>query len=354
MSAHGMQQMDYSRFDLGDFAADEHFVEWVLRPDLQSDAFWTQWQAENPAMAKKLHEARLLVLLMQSRKIRMQEHQKEDLWDRIQQETTGKEVSRRSKSQKRFMWYAAAACITLIIASLGALVYSNLSSKTELLVVENPRGKTSIVYLEDGTRIWLNADSRLSYEKSFEGVSARAVQLEGEAFFEVAEDKHKPFIVSAGEMKVRVLGTAFNVKAFADDEEIETTLLRGRVEASSSEKNSAPVVLDINQQAVLEKSTHHIAVRAVDADRVAAWKQGVLNFDNTSFADVKVSLERRYGVTIILEDQASLECHFSGVVKDEPITEVLDLLQTTSNISYEINGTTVRLKGSLCQKGSTP
>jgi ferric-dicitrate binding protein FerR (iron transport regulator) len=343
-----MNETDLSNYDLGDFVADEHFVEWVLRPDLQSDAFWTQWQIENPEQEKKIHEARLLVLLMQSRKIRMQEHQKDNLWKNIQMQTTEKEVVKKRASRRDFILYAAAACIALFLMVLG-VVYLNLDPGNEYIVAENKPGKTSVIYLEDGTKVWLNADSKLSYLKSFEQESARTVMLEGEAFFDVAEDKNKPFIVNTRQMNVKVLGTAFNVKAFASDEKIETTLLRGKVEASSTELDSRPVVLARNQRAVLNKKTNHIAVQNVNAEDVAAWKDGVLIFDNTSFAEVKASLERKYGVQITLEDHQSLKCHFSGVVKDEPITEVLALLQTTSKITYEIKGTAIRLRGSLCQ-----
>jgi ferric-dicitrate binding protein FerR (iron transport regulator) len=153
-------------------------------------------------------------------------------------------------------------------------------------------------------------------------------------------------------MMVRVLGTAFNVKAFPTDEKIETTLLRGRVEAGTIELHSRPVVLVKNQQAVLNVQTNSISVRDVEAADVASWKDGILIFDNTPFSEVKVSLERRYGVNITLDDPRSLSCHFSGVVRDEPIAKVLDLLQTTSKITYELNGTDVRLKGSLCQTSS--
>jgi transmembrane sensor len=348
----GMQETEYAKYDLGDFAADEYFVEWVLRPDLQSDAFWTQWQLAHPAEAKKLHEARLLVLLMQSRKIRMQENQKENLWQKIQLDTIDKEVSRKNRSRRNFMVYAAAACVALLLVTLVGLVYHNLTLHEQHIVAENPAGKTSIIHLEDGTKVWLNADSKLAYVKSFEGESTRTVTLEGEAFFDVAENKDKPFIVNARQMKVKVLGTAFNVKAFNADENIVTTLLRGRVEATLSENESKPVILAENQQAVLNTRTNRISVQDVEAEKIAAWKDGILIFDNTPFSEVKISLERRYGVIITLEDQESLHCHFSGVVKDEPITKVLDLLQTTSKITYEINGTAVRLKGSLCQHSS--
>lgn len=346
-----MQKTDYSNFDLGDFAADEYFVEWVLRPDQQSDTFWSQWQSEHPSQEKILHEARLTVLLMQSRKIRMHESQKENLWQRIQQETTEK-VSSENKSNSRFFMYAAAACFTLVAFVFGGMVYMNRDAGSHEVIAKNAPGKTSVIYLEDGTKVWLNADSKLSYQESFQNASTRIVRLEGEAFFDVAEDKTKPFIVQAQHLQVKVLGTAFNVRAFSNENKIETTLLRGRVEASSLKDNGAPVLLSPNQQAVWDEKSQRLLVQEVDADKIASWREGVLIFDNTPFAEVKVSLERRYGVTITLEDEQSLQCRFSGVVKNEPINEVLALLQTTSKITYEIKGTAVTVKGSLCQQSS--
>ena len=349
-----MRQLDYSKFDLADFAADEYFVTWVIHPNERSDSFWTVWQVENPEKGKVIHEARLLVLLMQSRKVRMHENQKELLWDRIHQETIGEIKEPQVVKLKKtftFIQKIAAAIIVFVLAS--AVVYLlNIGQNSSNQIAQNPKGKKSVIYLEDGTKVWLNADSKISYSSSFEGKKERVVELEGEAFFDVAEDKTKPFIVKTTDLQVRVLGTAFNVRSFREEKKIETTLLRGRVEVNRNKKSSAAgtVILEKNQQAVFSKDSDVISVLAVKPYDIATWKDGVMVFDNTPFSEMTISLERWYGVEIKLKDESSKNCRFSTTFHNEPITKVLELLKASSGMDYEIKGKTIMIYGSLCQE----
>jgi transmembrane sensor len=345
-----MEETDYRTFDIADFAANEHFVNWVLEPDAQSDTFWNDWQRNNTKRAKVIHEAKLLVLLMNSRKIRMPESRRDELWTRIQNKTEIHQEAPASaiheqKSDFSFLLKIAAS-ITIVVSIASFLYFSMFATSQE--VAENPKGKKSVIFLEDGTKVWLNADSRLTYLESFEGKTERIVTLEGEAFFDVAKDKAKPFIVKTAGIEIKVLGTEFNVKSFNGDRDVQTTLVHGSV-AIQSAKAEKGIVLTENEQAVFNKDSNAFSVSHVEARGLTSWKDGVMSFENTPISEIMVELERWYGVELILDDSASLDCRFSATLRNEPISVMLDLLKQTSNMNYEIKGKTVTLHGSLCQ-----
>jgi transmembrane sensor len=189
----------------------------------------------------------------------------------------------------------------------------------------------------------------LSYANSFAGEANRTVELEGEAFFDVAEDKTRPFIVKTGDLQIRVLGTAFNVKAFKGDKLSETTLLRGKVEVGVNNTDDR-TILKPEQQAVYARDLKKISVSTVQSEKIALWKEGALVFDNTPFSEMEIALERWYGVEIILTDESGSNCRFSSQFQNEPIIKVLELLKATSGIEYLINGNTITINGSLCQE----
>lgn len=347
--------MDYAGFDIADFAADEHFVSWVLHPDEQSDAFWNRWSAEHPEKSKILYEARLLVLLMNSRRLRLEDDQKENLWDAIQQKAfEGEELLQEEPEavpQNRFtLWWKVAASVALIVAATYFFPFNLTSSQT---IVHNPKGKKSVLYLPDGTKVWLNAESRLSYPESFEKLSVREVELEGEAFFDVTENKAQPFIVKTSQLQVKVLGTAFNVKSYENQNTIETTLVRGLVmielnENTSDQHPEKPIFLKENEQAVYSTVSKELSLHKIKTEPVTDWKEGKLSFVNRPFSEIERELERWYGVEIILENETSSACRFSTTIENEPINKILELFRTTSGITYEIQNNTIRINGNLC------
>ncbi len=360
--------MDYSRYDIADFAADPAFVNSVLAPDEESELFWRSWLAANPGKEKILQEARLLVLLMDSRQFRLDDSKKENLWLAIQKEALGsrhteqnrltvapggaieKHRATRSLWNARY-WYAAAAVLAGVVA-MAYSVYQFVYFPANYIVLENKKGKKSEAYLPDGTKVWLNASSKLICPVSFENRETREVTLEGEAFFDVTEDKSKPFIVQTSRLQVRVLGTAFNVKSYAGEDITETTLVRGKVmialNNAASKKDT--VMMKEHEQVTYSNASHAISLEKVKTDPVTSWTQGKLVFENQSFADIKPELERWYGVEIEAGDLEDNGCRFSTTIDDEPITKILDLFKATSAISYTITpDNTVILKGTLCK-----
>jgi len=360
--------MDYTRYDIADFAADPAFVNSVLIPDEDSELFWRNWLAANPGKEKVLLEARLLVLLMESRQFRLDDAKKENLWLSIQKDALGA----RRKEQNRFtvapdgalekrpvvrnFWtaryrYAAAAVLAGLLA-IGYSVYQFVYFPANYIVLENKKGKKSEAYLPDGTKVWLNASSKLTCPVSFENKDSREVMLEGEAFFDVTEDKSKPFIVQTSRLQVRVLGTAFNVKSYAGEDITETTLVRGKVMIALNDAagKQDTLLMKEHEQVTYSDASHALSLAKVQTEPVTAWTQGKLVFENRLFADIKPALERWYGVEIEADELEDNGCRFSTTIDEEPITKILELFKATSAISYTITpDNTVILKGTLCK-----
>lgn len=189
------------------------------------------------------------------------------------------------------------------------------------------------VILPDGSRITLNIDSKLIYPKKFND-TVREVTLVGEAFFDIIKDVNKPFIVNANELKIRVLGTSFNVKSYSEDNKIETTLVSGKVELIKDRET--PIILAPSQKAVFNKTEKKMKIEEVNSSDVIAWREGKLIFNKTTLQEVVVDLERKYQVQFIIDSQSLLDYEYTGTFDNLKINEVLDLLIISSPIKYTI------------------
>jgi ferric-dicitrate binding protein FerR (iron transport regulator) len=248
------------------------------------------------------------------------------------------------------MFYKVAAALI----TLAALFYTglNIFGGGREVVLENSKGKKSIIYLPDGTKVWLNAESRITYPSAFKDLDKREVFLDGEAFFDVTENKKKPFVVNTSRLQLKVLGTAFNVKSYSNENTIETTLVRGKVMIEVQDEGDGPVnsmVLAANEQAIYSTVLNQLSRSKVKADSVSSWKEGKLVFVNKPFSEIERELERWYGVEIITQDAVGRDCRFSTTIENEPITKILELFRATSDVTYEINDNTITIRGNICR-----
>jgi transmembrane sensor len=349
--------MDYSQFSSDDFIKDDRFQQWVLSPDEASDTFWWNFLLQHPHKQSPVQEARQFLLLFhfresdvfESRILSLKQRIDFDIDQGIISNVQPEEILESSKTESvgprsRFVWYAAASLVGIILM-VSALYFSNLFSFSKEEVTS--KGQRTFVALEDGTKVWLNADSRLSYPKSFRATKTREIQLEGEAYFDVAEDKQKPFIVHTSDILIKVLGTSFNVKSYRKDKTIETTLIKGKVTIESA--NDKKLTLLPSQQAVFEKQSKKLFLEHKDeAIDYTSWKEGRLIFHDQPLSDIVNELERWFNVSIEVEDRSSLSCHFSAKVNDKTLEEVMELFKDSEAIDYRIEGTKVYIKGKLC------
>jgi ferric-dicitrate binding protein FerR (iron transport regulator) len=209
-----------------------------------------------------------------------------------------------------------------------------------------PRGGQFLLTLTDGTRIWLNSDSKIKYPKEFNEGDLRKVELVyGEAYFEVSpSSKHKggKFRVITKDQMVEVLGTEFNIKAYNDEDSIYTTLVKGSVEI---DKGNYKEFLKPNQQSIISSGKDEITVIPVDTYDITSWRKGVFSFRNTSLYEITKVLSRWYDTNFIFENEDLKSIKYNGVLdKNHSIETILSILKTTNNIDYEIKDRTIILK----------
>lgn len=279
----------------------------------------------------------------------------EQTWQRIARR---KQTSWRAAQHK--YWRVAAAVLLLAAATASVWYVVGWSDRTINGSVTTDQklsaatGQIIMKLLPDGTKVWLNTRSTMRYPETFSGSAEREVWLEGEAYFDVAEDKQHPFIVHASGIQIRVLGTAFNVKSYSGDPTVETTLVRGKVSLETTGQQAKKIQLAPNQQAVFSRTSEDLALANVETDRYTSWINGSLVFEDSPVQDVIKSLERWYGVTIHLQDQNNLQCRLTARIDKESLTETLDLFRSTMGITYTIDGDQVDIHGTLCNPVPNP
>ncbi len=199
-----------------------------------------------------------------------------------------------------------------------------------------PRGGEYKIQLADGTNVWLNSQSELRYPVQFSG-EQRVVYLKGEGYFEVAPDREKPFIVNTGEgVNVKVLGTKFNVSAYAEDVDVTTTLLEGRVEVAMPE---AVVQIAPDEQIVFNKLENTFSQRRVDASAYAAWKDGAFIFEDQTLEQIMERLKRWYEMEVFYTHDEIKKYRFTGDLKKyENFKKAVRMIEEVAGAKVEING----------------
>lgn len=277
------------------------------------------------------------------------------------------EIPPRFGSLKKLIF--AAALLLLLFAGFHFLKLNNpvASGSKQVLEVITRNGTKTNILLPDGSTVWLNAGSRLSYDSSY-GDNQREVSLSGEAYFDVVKNPKKPFIIHTGKINIKVLGTVFNVKSYPGEKTIETCLIKGSIEVSFPSQNAKKIILKPNQKLVIEKGdgipvptpNNHIMtapvpmihiqhLNKVGSDSViqeTGWMQNRLYFNDISFHELMKNMERKYGVYFQLTDPSLDTIHFTGSFQNETVTQALDALRmtaekSTTDFSYEMQGNQV-------------
>ncbi|HTN07108.1 FecR family protein [Agriterribacter sp.] len=278
------------------------------------------------------------------------------------------------KSWKQWM-YAAAAVIIGGALWMYAIPEKHTAGLNEpvgqqVSEVRSQKGSRSTLILPDGSKVWLNADSRLTYHNSFNN-SKREVELEGEAFFDVVKDASRPFIVHTSGIDVKVLGTSFNVKSYPGDGTIEATLIRGMIEVVRKNNPSAPkTILRPHEKLVFNKelstgsrpaiagngrgkrtyaAERDIAIAALPKGKAdsliseTSWRYNKLIFEGDTFRQLADKLERWYDVKISIRDEKLLHYRFKGIFENETIQQALLALQLTNHFRYKINDNEIEI-----------
>ena len=250
-------------------------------------------------------------------------------------------------------WLKVASIVLVLITTsfiiyktrdLWAPVIETDTTANEVIVKSNPRGIKSLVTLPDGSKVKLNSESHLEYYSDFE--HERSVKLIGEAFFEVVKDSLRPFYVNSGDLRIRVLGTSFNVQAFPFEKSINVALVTGKVLIERKEGLEIKHVdhLSPNEMLIYDHQSAKYDITRFDATNVIGWKDGKLHLDEPDFRTVIKKLERWYGVEIVVEPTADLSGSFDVTYINQPLDVVLKGIGFMSGFEYERQGKKVIIK----------
>lgn len=242
-------------------------------------------------------------------------------------------VRRRSFSFRRWTGSVAVAAIVLfLLYNVPVFFKNNFSQDVAFNTIKVPAGQRVEVTLSDGTHLWLNARSEFSYPVSFNS-DRREVRLKGEAFFDVAKDENKKFIVNTGRCEVEVLGTQFNVDAY-DEDDFSTALLRGRVKVTDKFQINESVVLEPNNAVRFDQGK--LAVVPITDFSPYSWKDGVVTFKDIEFDLLMKKLERNYGIRIVINNPKLDDYACSGKFRiSDGIEDVLRALQQDAHFTFE-------------------
>jgi transmembrane sensor len=226
----------------------------------------------------------------------------------------------------------------------GSLLYPVNTHPTTAAAVTRqrlvtPKGMDYKVVLPDGSHVWVGAASSLRFPAAFTGTE-RSVELDGEAYFEITADAAHPFVVHTSKTAIRVLGTSFNIKAYARERYERTTLVSGAVKVSTV-NNAVSKVLQPGQQAVTGTD---IQLQTADMDAVLAWKKGLFIFRSEPLSGILDELSRWYNVIIVKEAGVDLNAHFTGrIIRSEQLNEILQFLETTGKVRFSQEGQLLRV-----------
>jgi len=284
----------------------------------------------------------------------------------------------QTRSRRRYLYILCGVAAVFILVVLGWLTNNNYkktnvsdnTSNTLNLVAEN--GSRTRTILPDGSTVWLNAGSHISFVEGF-SAKTREVVLDGEAYFDVVKQPQRPFIVHVSGYDIKVLGTAFNVRSYATDKTVETTLLRGLVEVTKQGKaQQNPIFLHPNEKLIVEKVAAKDAEKLPDNNTPAtaqaekeyritplstaikederietAWVYNRLEFRGDSFTELAGKLERWYNIKIVFDDEDVKQLNFNGSFENETVEEALKALKiATPLFNYKIVGKEIHIKKS--------
>jgi transmembrane sensor len=371
---------DYSDYTAKDFLADEDFVRWAKegKENKILDLYWEKVMENNPAKANEINKAKELIRILSSQKVYSDYLGKEKIWRLIQARTDDSKSMQYLNLTKqllvRYRSFAAVLLATILMAGAG---WTGFRIKSEMIkpdenlftTIYSPAGQRTEVTLPDKSKVLLNSKTTLRYSSAF-NVTNRDIYLTGEAFFDVAK-KSIPFEVKTAAINIKVLGTAFNVKCYDDEDVVEATLVRGSMKIEKINKSTGlreEILLKPNQKiqflrdisvsgetmadeetesgtqtvreaekVPLQQITQVDLISSYDTEKSTGWKEGLIIVDGESLCDLSKKIERRYDVRIVFRDEDLKKYKYSGTLREYSLEQVLNALKLTSPISYIVD-----------------
>lgn len=360
--------MEKKKYEASEFLLDESFQRYVLQKDEEDVKYWVHWIQENPEAIEAIEIAREIISFTQVRKsIKKHPEIKEQVFKAIQTKINAEEYIRKKYKKNiriKIYWYAA-SLVFVVGFTIGFYQYNKIKKTNKplaFLEVIVPKGQRSQLLLPDNTKVWLNAGTVFRYPQNFGNNKKRSVFLEGEAFFHVQHNKNIPFYVNLKEnLSIKVTGTEFNIKCYANEKTIETTLVKGSInliQQDHRKRTIKEIELQPNERASYNKKDNKIVITKLLPDignnnikitshseeiqsgkisSIIAWKEEELVFDDETFYDIAVKMERWFGIAIKIQDENLKKERFTGKFgNNETVYQILDIINRTEPINYKV------------------
>lgn len=333
----------------------EKFLDNKCTPEEAQDVLEWISTYEGRLVAESRFDKDIVLLEDSGQNIDDQEIRTTHMFRKIMEKIIADESMTATSRTRRLIpnWLKVAAAILIPLILTNAIIWfifekqDNNIAWQEIVV---PRGEKQQMIFQDGTRIWLNSDTKLKYPVEFSG-NQREVKLEGEAYFEVKKNPRKPFFVRVNNLSVKVTGTSFNIKAYREEKVITTTLDEGKI-SLLAQQNNGPVeyALAPGQQAFYSKNTSAIEIRKIAIGQNSSWKEKKIKFKDTPLMEVIKVLERWYNVKFIVIDKGLSTYTYTITFRNESLQNVLIGLEKITPIKYQINNGTVEIRKKAIKK----
>lgn len=360
--------MDYINYTLEEFVTDEYFRKWVNNLLPNEDTFWEHWLNEHPHKTELINQARFVVKALAMDHSTVSDQRAEEKINQIITLTDDSQPEIRPL-QKNYYWWKIAA---IVLVSLGLGWYFTFNPETSLSTYDEiiAESKTPMaekinnsdhplkISLSDGSEITLQPNSSLSYPEKF-SADRREVYLSGEGFFNIAKNPDRPFLVYAGEIVTRVLGTSFSVKAYDNDKDLVVQVVTGKVyvlsrkaKSESSLKQTEGAILTPNQMAIYTRSqdklvktlvNEPILVKSLDKEPAD------FNFNNAPVPEVLRILEKSYGVPIVFDEELLANCTLTAPLANESLYDKLNLICKVIRASFEVIDAQIIITSKGCE-----
>jgi ferric-dicitrate binding protein FerR (iron transport regulator) len=257
------------------------------------------------------------------------------------QVSDSKNITTFTKTSILNKWLRVAAMLLLpLMTAAGVYFYMSRAETSEPLIVSVERGQKASIVLPDGSKVWLNSLSKLTYTNDF-NKKKRILKLDGEAYFEVAHNPEKPFIVKSKDITVEALGTSFGMEAYDEDEMVSSILMEGKVKVTTP--NGITTLLP-NERVLYDKTNKKAKkTNVTNAKDFTGWIHNTLRFENESLNEIAKNIQRNYNVKIIFDTERLKNLRYTGTVENNSLESVLNIITLTSPISFKVDSQCVTL-----------
>lgn len=359
--------MDYTKFNVEDFAANESFIDWVNQSDPEAVKYWDLYISTHPEIRDTVERARILVLnLKYAEKNTHDAVALDAMWNQIQKAVDAPQEKRLNRNMARrlvlasLVFVCGAAIFWFVVHANRSVTRSGYFAEqqdtSDFIEHVNQTDKPQKIQLADGSTVMLGAKSTLKYRDDYDKDSTRNVYLFGEGFFDVVKNPFKPFIVHSNEVFVKVLGTSFRVTAPENGSNVVVAVKTGKVSVYAMKLKGAQdkkdgVILLPNQQVSYERKDQSFAKTLVDAPEIleTTITESDFVFENEPIANVFTTLEKAYGIEIIFNEDTMKKCYLTVPLGKESMQEKLRIICQAIGADYEVIDANIVINSSGCQ-----